>query len=81
MIDAGSRVIGHALLISNAQAGGDEAFRGVSTAGPCGSGPDANSCASLGAGSNVDDGNHFFVDTTAINDNTEEDHASSVLVY
>jgi hypothetical protein len=78
LIDAGSPVSGHAMLVSNGLAG-DIAFRGMSVAGPCGTGADALNCEGLAQGS--DDGVHIFVGTTTTANNAQADHSFYLLMF
>jgi hypothetical protein len=71
-------VTGHLVSVSDAVAG-DSNFRGVSIAGPCGTGGEAIDCTTLAPNGN--DGSHVLVATTDATNGTEADHAFYLTVY
>ena len=75
---AGSTVTGHAIVASDAFAS-DTSKRGVTVAGPCGTGADGISCAGFSPAFN--DGSHIFVGTTATNNSTTADHSFYLVLY
>jgi hypothetical protein len=78
VIDAGSPVTGHALMVSNGLAG-DSAFRGMPVAGLCGPGGEALNCEALLTG--ADNGTHIFVGTTTIANNAQADHSFYLMLF
>jgi hypothetical protein len=78
VIDAGSPVLGHALIVNNGLAG-DSAFRGMPVAGPCGPAGEALNCEALLTG--ADNGTHIFVGTTTIANNAQADHSFYLLLF
>ena len=78
IIAAGSTVTGHAIVASDGFAS-DTSKRGVTVAGPCGTGAEAIGCAGFSPAFN--DGTHIFVGTTATNNSTTADHSFYLVLY
>jgi hypothetical protein len=78
LVDAGSAVSGHAVIISSGVAN-DLGFRGSPAGGPCGTGPDSFDCSALAPGAN--DGHHIVVITFAPSNTAVQDHSFYLLVY
>jgi hypothetical protein len=78
ILNAAAPVGNHAIVVSDGVAG-DSNFRGVTIAGPCGTGPDAINCTGLAT--NANDGNHILVATTDTTNGTEADHSFYLVMY
>jgi hypothetical protein len=79
VIGAGSTVTGHAIIASDGFAS-DTSKRGVTVAGPCGTGPDGIDCSGLSP-AGLNDGTHIFVGTTATNNSATADHSFYLMLY
>jgi hypothetical protein len=77
LIDAGSTVTGHAVIITNGFAS-DPTLHGAPVAAPCGLGGEEFNCALFGG---PNDGHHILAVTTKAGASTTEDHSFYLLVY